>query len=61
MAPIRLLIVEDDRQIAEIQKRFVERLFRGVIMALSLRGVLSAATSRAAMRAVALPLAITYR
>ena len=26
MAPIRLLIVEDDRQIAEIQKRFVERL-----------------------------------
>ena len=30
-------------------------------MALSLRGVLSAATLRAAMRAVALPLAITYR
>jgi len=26
MAPIRLLIVEDDRQIAEIQKRFIERL-----------------------------------
>ncbi|MBZ2169760.1 response regulator [Marinobacter sp. F4216] len=26
MAPIRLLIVEDDRQIAEIQRRYVERL-----------------------------------
>lgn len=26
MRPIRLLIVEDDRQIAEIQRRFVERL-----------------------------------
>ncbi len=26
MIPIRLLIVEDDRQIAEIQRRFVERL-----------------------------------
>lgn len=26
MAPIRLLIVEDDRQIAEIQKRFIDRL-----------------------------------
>ena len=26
MSPIRLLIIEDDRQIAEIQRRFVERL-----------------------------------
>ncbi|MBC7185326.1 MAG: two-component system response regulator, partial [Marinobacter sp.] len=26
MIPIRLLIIEDDRKIAEIQRRFVERL-----------------------------------
>ena len=26
MKPLRLMIVEDDRQIAEIQRRFIERL-----------------------------------